>query len=37
MDDPKLLNSFARSAFIPAQNSDYEPIKRTAKQVGLID
>tara|TARA_B100001093_G_C26767223_1_gene988435 strand:+ start:166 stop:978 length:813 start_codon:yes stop_codon:yes gene_type:complete len=37
MDDPKLLNSFARSAFIPARNSDYEPIKRTAKQVGLID
>lgn len=37
MDDPKLLNSFARSAFISAWNSDYEPIKRTAKQVGLID
>ena len=37
MDDPKLLKSFARSAFIPAQNSDYAPIKRTAKQVGLID
>ena len=37
MDDPKLLKSFARSAFIPAWNSDYEPIKRTAKQVGLID
>ena len=37
MDDPKLLKSFARSAFIPAQNSDYAPIKRTARQVGLID
>ena len=37
MDDPKLLQSFARSAFIPAQNSDYVPIKRTAQQVGLID
>ena len=37
MDDPKLLNSFARSAFISAWNSDYEPIERTAKQVGLID
>jgi len=37
MDDPKLLKSFARSAFIPAQNSDYAPIKRTAQQVGLID
>lgn len=37
MDDPKLLKSFARSAFISAQNSDYAPIKRTAQQVGLID
>ncbi|MDC3032598.1 putative selenate ABC transporter substrate-binding protein [Litorivicinus sp.] len=37
MDDPKLLKSFARSAFIAAQNSDYAPIKRTAQQVGLID
>ena len=37
MDDQKLLKSFARSAFISAQNSDYEPIKRTAQQVGLID
>lgn len=37
MDDPKLLKSFARSGFIPAQNSDYAPIKRTAQQVGLID
>ena len=37
MDDPNLLKNFARSAFIPAQNSDYAPIKRTAQQVGLID
>ena len=37
MNDPKLLKSFARSGFIPAQNSDYAPIKRTAQQVGLID
>jgi phosphonate transport system substrate-binding protein len=37
MDDKTLLESFARSAFIPAQNSDYEPIKRTAQEVGLID
>ena len=37
MDDSKLLKSFARSAFVPAQNSDYAPIKRTAQQVGLID
>ena len=34
MNDPKLLKSFARSGFIPAQNSD--SIKRTAQQVGLI-
>jgi phosphonate transport system substrate-binding protein len=37
MDDPALLKSFPRSAFIPASNSDYEPIERTAKSIGLID
>lgn len=37
MDDQKLLKAFARSAFVPAQNSDYEPIKRTAQKIGLID
>jgi phosphonate transport system substrate-binding protein len=37
MNDPELLKSFPRSAFIPASNSDYEPIERTAKSIGLID
>jgi len=37
MDDPELLERFPRSAFVPAQNSDYEPIKQTAQAVGLID
>jgi phosphonate transport system substrate-binding protein len=37
MDDPTLLERFPRSAFVPAQNSDYEPIKQTAQAVGLID
>jgi phosphonate transport system substrate-binding protein len=37
MNDPDLLESFPRSSFIPAQNSDYEPIEKTAKSIGLID
>lgn len=37
MDDPGLLRSFPRSSFIPAKNSDYEPIEETAKSIGLID
>jgi len=37
LDDPALLARFPRSAFVPAQNSDYEPIKQTAQAVGLID
>jgi phosphonate transport system substrate-binding protein len=37
MSDPELLKSFPRAAFVPAGNSDYAPIKRTAKAIGLID
>ena len=37
MNDPDLLSSFPRESFIPAQNSDYAPIKDTAKEIGLID
>jgi phosphonate transport system substrate-binding protein len=37
MNDPDLLSSFPRASFIPAQNSDYAPIKDTAKLLGLID
>lgn len=37
MKDPELLNSFPRSGFIEAKNSDYAPILNTAKTIGLID
>ncbi len=37
MNDPKLLESFPRSKFIPADNSDYTIIEDVAKQIGLID
>jgi len=37
MNDPDLLKSFPREGFIPASNSDYAPIKDTAKEIGLID
>lgn len=37
MNDPDLLKSFPRDGFIAAQNSDYAPIKETAKKLGLID
>lgn len=37
MDDPELLGRFPRSGFIPAQNSDFEPIAETARAVGLIE
>ena len=37
MNAPELLAAFPRSGFIPASNKDYEPIKRVAKEIGLID
>ncbi len=37
MDDPKLLESFPRSGFIPASNDDYAIIEQVAEQIGLID
>ena len=37
MNDPELLKSFPRSAFVPANNLDYEPIRKTARSIGLID
>ena len=37
MNDPDLLASFPRSGFIPASNADYEPIRSTAKSLGLVD
>jgi len=37
MNAPELLAAFPRSGFIPASNSDYAPIKKVAKEIGLID
>jgi len=37
MDDPELLESFPRSRFVPADNEDYDPIRKTAKSIGIID
>ncbi|VAW51992.1 ABC transporter, substrate-binding protein (cluster 12, methionine/phosphonates) [hydrothermal vent metagenome] len=37
MNKPALLSAFPRSGFIPASNDDYEPIKKVAKEIGLID
>lgn len=37
MDDPELLKSFPRSEFIPASNDDYEPIRQTAEEIGILD
>jgi len=37
MDDPELLKSFPRSGFIPASNDDYEPIRSTAEEIGILD
>lgn len=37
LDDPKLLESFPRSGFIPASNDDYEPIRKVATDIGIID
>lgn len=37
MNDKALLDSFERTTFIPAANSDYAPIEDTAKSIGLLD
>ncbi|MDX2422001.1 MAG: putative selenate ABC transporter substrate-binding protein [Amphritea sp.] len=37
MTDPELLRSFPRSGFIPASNKDFEPVRKVAKAVGLLD
>jgi phosphonate transport system substrate-binding protein len=37
MKDPVLLQAFPRSAFVPASNSDYEPIEKTAVSLGIMD
>lgn len=37
MNAPELLASFPRQSFIPASNSDYQPIEDTARKIGLLD
>lgn len=37
MKAPELLQAFPRSAFVPAQNSDYAPIEETAVSLGIMD
>ncbi|MDK2779583.1 MAG: putative selenate ABC transporter substrate-binding protein [Pseudomonadota bacterium] len=37
MNDKDLLASFPRQSFVPAGNSDYQPIENTAREIGLID
>ena len=37
MKDPELLASFPRSGFVPARNSDFEPILRVGREIGLLD
>ena len=37
MKDPQLLQSFPRKSFIPASNSDYQPILDVARTIKLID
>ena len=37
MDDPALLESFPRTAFIPADDALYQPIVDTARALDLID
>jgi len=37
IDDPAILNQFARSKFIPAANADYAPIEEVAKATNLLN
>jgi len=37
IDDPKILEQFARSKFIPAKNSDYAPIEEVGKVTKLLN
>lgn len=34
---PELLETFPRSRFVPAENSDYAPIRETGREIGLLD
>lgn len=37
MNDPRLLEAFPRSGFVPATNADYAPIEKTAVSLGIMD
>lgn len=37
LKDPDLLASFPRTRFVPAKNSDYQPILDVGRSIGLID
>jgi phosphate/phosphite/phosphonate ABC transporters, periplasmic binding protein len=37
LKDPDLLASFPRKAFVPAKNADYDPIRKVAQSIGLLD
>jgi phosphonate transport system substrate-binding protein len=37
IDEPKILEPFARSKFIPAKNSDYGPIEEVGKATNLLN
>lgn len=37
MDDPELLASFPRAAFVETSNESYAPIEETARALGLLD
>ncbi len=37
LDDPAILNQFARSKFIPAKNADYAPIEEVGKVTNLLN
>ncbi|QIB64202.1 putative selenate ABC transporter substrate-binding protein [Kineobactrum salinum] len=37
IDDKRILESFSRSGFVPADNDVYQAIKQTAQDIGLLD
>ena len=36
-DDPKILQPFARSKFVPADNAEYKPVEEVGRKDGLLD
>ena len=35
--DPKILEAFGRSSFVPADNAEYKPVEDVAKKAGLLN